>query len=524
MTPQKKMWARKKDRERKRAKKIKEQSAAMPPVFQDWSPRIVSNTTVKPGSSNVADTPGSVSKGNAFLSKQTEYNLTYKVKKALPGSPRKFAKIVGNIVGNATPRKRKALDDLQDERPAKILKIPVQELKSTTAGKSALKQMAKILKNRSCRYLSQNLQLNRRTISSLLSKKAKPKRKTAVNEDHIKDYYKRDDIARLTPGKRYATKDGPGYLMQVSVAAARSKYLAEHPSCSVSLGKFAELRPKNVRKLSKAHREYCCCVYCVNVRYKLLTLSRSVKDTTKKKTSESQVSDIFLCPKSDAARYHKPDCINGSCDDCKDYMTTIQGYYEDIPEKEILKWSRWEKSVVNGQTKKIVVTKTGTKSELLQEFVEHDIRKPSQGINFFQHLHNASWQTSQFQNVKTELPDNWTLQVMDFAKNRGITYQNEIKSVFYSQEQVTMHPVVTYYKSGNSLVRDSSIVISDDHVHDFHAVRHFARIVDDHIAKKRGTSPEKKVIFSDGCSAQYKSKGPFADLSLDAANICSVQH
>jgi hypothetical protein len=108
---------------------------------------------------------------------------------------------------------------------------------------------------------------------------------------------------------------------------------------------------------------------------------------------------------------------------------------------------------------------------------------------------------------------------MDFAKNRGITYQNEIKSVFYSQEQVTMHPVVTYYKSGNSLVRDSSIVISDDHVHDFHAVHHFGRIVDDHIAEKCGTSPEKKVIFSDGCSAKYKSKGPFADLSLDAAHI-----
>jgi hypothetical protein len=103
---------------------------------------------------------------------------------------------------------------------------------------------------------------------------------------------------------------------------------------------------------------------------------------------------------------------------------------------------------------------------------------------------------------------------MDFAKNRAIQYQDEIKSVYYTQEQVTMHPVVTYYKNNNILVRDSSIVISDDINHDYHAVEHYKNIVDGHIEGRIGKTPERRVVFSDGCSAQYKSKGPFADLSL----------
>jgi len=48
------------------------------------------------------------------------------------------------------------------------------------------------------------------------------------------------------PGKRYATKDGPGYMMQVSLKEAHCTYLAEHQAKCVSLGKIAALRAKNI--------------------------------------------------------------------------------------------------------------------------------------------------------------------------------------------------------------------------------------------------------------------------------------
>ena len=39
----------------------------------------------------------------------------------------------------------------------------------------------------------------------------------------------------------------------------------------------------------------------------------------------------------------------------------------------------------------------------------------------------------QFTGLRDDLSDGLTLQVMDFAKNREIIYQDEIKSAFYTQ-------------------------------------------------------------------------------------------
>lgn len=51
---------------------------------------------------------------------------------------------------------------------------------------------------------------------------------------------------------------------------------------------------------------------------------------------------------------------------------------------------------------------------------------------------------------------------MDFAKNRGINYQEEIKAAFYANSQITMHPIVNYYQNGDGLVKDVCIILSED--------------------------------------------------------------
>jgi len=43
---------------------------------------------------------------------------------------------------------------------------------------------------------------------------------------------------------------------------------------------------------------------------------------------------------------------------------------------------------------------------------------------------------------------------MDFAKNREIKYQDEIKGAFYTAGQITMHPIITFYKADTGLVRN----------------------------------------------------------------------
>lgn len=496
MSYQKKMWIRKKDRERKAAKRKQNREDA--------------DSNLSKKGKLMQD-----QQGNAFSSKQTEWNVTTKIRTSMPNTPVKFAKIVKNLVENATPRKSKSIEKIGIKSSKSRLYVIPTDIKASSEGKSALKTIAKSLVHESKRFLSKTLTLNRRTVTRVISKMGKKKRTTVGKED-IQNFYKREDVARILPQKRFATKDGTGYGMQISVKAAHSKYLAENHTKHVSLGKFAALRPKNVRKLAASHREYCACVYCVNIRYKLLVLSRTVKDSSKKKTCEKDIFDILLCSKSDNEHFHKPQCINGECSICENYDWKLQQFYNEIPENKVLKWNRWEKST-DSKTKKvkrIIVIKSGNKGTLLREMVE-DIIKPAQGTTFFKHLHNAQWQNKQFSTLKNTLPQNWTLQIMDFAKNRGVFYQNEIKSAFFSPEQITMHPIVTYFQSEVGLVRDSAIIISEDCIHDYHAVRHFTAIVDRHIEGKTGNVPTRKVIFSDGCSSQYKSKGPLADLSLE---------
>lgn len=455
MTWQKKMWVRKKDRERKQQKR------------------------------NELKRMSTQANNETFGSKRTEYNVTSKVRSALPTTPMKFAKVVKNILAKASPRKCKAFELLG--RTTSTVKV----------GRTILKKSLKFTRG-----------LRQR------------QRKSKVDVLGIRKFYLRDDVSRILPQKRYATKDGPGYAMQISLTAAHSKYLKENPGKKVSLGTFASLRKRNVRLLKASHREYCCCTYCVNVRFKLLTLSRATTDQNKKLTSETAIPDIVLCPKRDGQRYHEPACINGDCSRCRDHLKSVSEYYKSIPDGKVLTWSRWEyEKQSEGKKRRVIISKEGVKEECIKELVELDLNKPCQGTNFFQHLHTAQWQTSQFNLVKSQLTTGTVLQVMDFAKNREVKYQDEIKAAFYTARQITLHPIVTYYRSDLGLIRHSSIVISEDNEHDHHAVHHFETLVDKEIENTLGLKPNKKIVFSDGCSAQYKSKNTFADLAHSEQSV-----
>ena len=57
---------------------------------------------------------------------------------------------------------------------------------------------------------------------------------------------------------------------------------------------------------------------------------------------------------------------------------------------------------------------------------------------------------------------------MDFAKDYRCTSQNEIQSTYWSLTQVTIHPVVMYYKTQNSeqSSNKSFVFISNESRHD----------------------------------------------------------
>ena len=105
------------------------------------------------------------------------------------------------------------------------------------------------------------------------------------------------------------------------------------------------------------------------------------------------------------------------------------------------------------------------------------------------------------------------MMVMDFAENRNVYFNAEVKSAHFGKSQITLHPVVVYINNAQGqLVRHTLTYLSDDICHDYHAVQQFKSLVIDFA---RELVPLRRVtLFSDGCASQYKGKGTFADLSL----------
>ena len=392
-TSQKKAWIRKKDREDRRS-------------F---------------GDKDKLTSPG-------YATKKSEYNACSKVRNALPTDAQKYAIVIHNLTYKCSPRKRAALSkhthskrrSLADDLQASIVNESKPVLKRIAA---RLLEQRKASKRRLCRFLHIGRNTNLKT--------RKRKHIAMYNREQIIAFYKREDISRTMPQKRYATKNGPGYLLQHSILGAFKKYKKIHIYEQISYSTFAKLRPTNVRLLSPKYREYCVCVYCVNIRYKVLTLSRHAC-TTQKYKHEEELYDNLLCSKSSQMRFHNLNCIEGKCDTCKDHRKRLYDLYKfnDTTLNEMTVWCSWQKSRDDKGVRRVLKATKGSVRDLMNELVG-DLIEPVKGVSFFQHLFTAKWQQHQFINLKSNLPEDHIIQIMDFAKNRQTKYNDEIKSAFY---------------------------------------------------------------------------------------------
>lgn len=111
--------------------------------------------------------------------------------------------------------------------------------------------------------------------------------------------------------------------------------------------------------------------------------------------------------------------------------------------------------------------------------------------------------------------------VYDFAENYACRYQDEIQSVHWGHESATLHPIVATYRCPSDgctkTVTHSLVMISQDNTHDHHAVNRFTEVAVDHL---KTTLPDMTRIirFSDGAPSQYKSRGPFMDVSYASSD------
>ena len=65
-------------------------------------------------------------------------------------------------------------------------------------------------------------------------------------------------------------------------------------------------------------------------------------------------------------------------------------------------------------------------SDLLKELIEKDLKQPTQGTTFTQHLFTWFWQFSQYILLKSTLTEKEALLIEDFSENRKATYHAEV--------------------------------------------------------------------------------------------------
>ena len=90
-----------------------------------------------------------------------------------------------------------------------------------------------------------------------------------------------------------------------------------------------------------------------------------------------------------------------------------------------------------------------------------------------EHLFLANSQHKHYEALRARrpFPQKTLVMVMYFAKN--CQYQDEVQWAHWNHNQVTIHPISTYYtcSSCDGLVNEGFVFISNDLTHDYHAVQ-----------------------------------------------------
>lgn len=154
------------------------------------------------------------------------------------------------------------------------------------------------------------------------------------------------------------------------------------------------------------------------------------------------------------------------------------------------------------------VKKTGSLEDLLNELQEE--MQP-----LAKHLKTARWQCQEYQRLHEDLPESSAILTVDFAENYLCRHQNEIQSAHWAYKQITVVPCVLQYhcqtrSNCQDLMTEYLVGLSDDLQHDAAFTK---KVIDDALTHLQSKGITNVYIFSDGCSAHFKSKLPFYRLS-----------
>ena len=431
-----------------------------------------------------------------------------RLRKKFPQSPAKYVQLLNhiNMQTKKSPRKRKILDTAKAGKgvgkgEGKVLFRKLKKLQKAKSGQRKQFIQKQILaKYKSRRQASRKLGIRWKVLQKMcsISKMEEDFLHEKENENIVNFYY-RPDISINLPDKKYA---GTHYMNR-SIKDAHKKY--EELYGQTPFSSFAKKRPKKVKPMAMTPQRQCICEVCANFGLALAALSKCGIQYTKDERSAVNES---LCDRQRRVFHRLYKLCTKSMQDVW-YPKGKGKLKSHIDKKTSCSWQRWVYTPSEKGRKLILATVTGTCAQLINIYIT-DLDKMAE------HLFNADFQHHQFINVRDNidgLQDGTVLEVLDFAQNYLCYYQDEPQECHWDHSQVTIHPIVCYFKgSCGHLITEELVFISPDLKHNASAVEHFTNVAEKHLAKKLPRL-HKIIQFTDQCPAQYKSKTPFFDIS-----------
>ena len=453
--------------------------------------------------------PDSAMPETPFSSRWAEYRALKKAKQSLPKTPAKKAKLIQKIVESPstsrsmkglllTPEVKKMAD--LGENVVNTLKTLTDETKSgedISQKKHAKKTLTKVLDSitegtKTKRSMQKKTGLKRQSVHEKTwwecrKRKIRSDKTTEQTEKAVRAFYKSGEVSRCLPSKKDVNKNNePKFVMTVPIREAFLAFKKKYPYRKIGITNFYKLKPKNVKKVSETNRKCCLCQVCCNAALALEAMNNftATKQMKKEKLNKQSAIDLVVCDYT--GEFAKPECLAKECGSCG--INKLIENYQDVEQlygDENITYYKWESvsfNVKDGVVKRCVscVEKTSSVKDFLYQHLVTVVEPLAS------HLFRAKWQINMLETCKETLSDNEAVTVMDFSENYSCRFQNEVQSAFFDTNQVTIHPMMMYYKKDDVLIKHSLNVISDDLKHDAHVV---------HKCREKWSRPLKKMLL-----------------------------
>jgi len=324
--------------------------------------------------------------------------------------------------------------------------------------------------------------------------------------DKVIKFYENDINSRIMPSTKGVVnivvdeekKKVQKRLLLSDISYLHSQFKNINPECSISLSKFAELRPKWC-VLAGAKGTHSVCVCTIHENFKAMldacNLQRLTDNSEYPIKSYKDCFQFVICEDSRAECYFRQ-CKN--CPDFKRFSSFVTDIFENNNIEEII-YSTWQST-----------DRCTLKKECLD--VENFVDKLCEHLEkLLPHHYIANNQATYISERKDNLKKDEMLVHCDFSENYAYITQNAAQAFHFNNNQCTVHPAIFYYRSKEGIKHQSFIVLSDSTAHDTAAVYVLQQLL---IPEIKNIVPKvKKIIYvTDGAKQHYKNRFQICNL------------